>query len=71
MTAEKEVEKRAVRAFMILARNSGTPFTETDLPQVLLEDTEHSFYIPEERKIIISQKDITKAQHILKKPLMP
>jgi len=60
MTAEKEVEKRAVRAFMILARNSGTPFTETDLPQVLLEDTEHSFYIPEERKIIISQKDINK-----------
>ncbi len=58
MITEKEVRKQVARAFMILARNARARITEQDLPQINIEQAAHSFYIPEERRIIVSQKDI-------------
>lgn len=58
MITEKEVKKQVARAFMILAKNARAGITGQDLPQINIEQAEHSFYVPEERRIIISQKDI-------------
>jgi hypothetical protein len=58
MVTEKEVKKQVARAFMILAKNARAGITEQDLPQINIEQAAHSFYVPEERRIIVSQKDI-------------
>ena len=58
MTAEKEVKKRAIRAFMILAKNSHAQVSKADLPQVCIESSSHSFYVPETQSIVISTRDI-------------